>query len=371
MAEFTTLTTYAVNCPACGCDRVVKDGTQRGQQRYRCRVCNKKFRANGKAQGRRMDADLMGSAIRDFYNGISYKKIAEGIEKEYNIPEPSKATVFEWVRDYTAAAIKDMKDQKAQTSGHWVADEMYIDVGGQKVYNWNVMDSGTRYILAAHLSPKRDATAARAVMRKALAAADKPPETITTDKWRAYLRPIRELMPDAKHIQSQGLAAEINNNMSERVQGTYRDRIKTLRGLDNLDSGQRYLDGWTINYNLFKKHHSLGNRTPADKARVGAPFRKWADVVKGDAASLQPVKLETRLVAKPRGKKDGLPEIQPPKLAPCKRADNSFSPIPPDAFAAMPKAMRPAAPKAKGRTPKQYPVFQVRERTRRTSRRGH
>ena len=350
MTEFTTLTTYAVTCPVCESDRVVKDGTQRGQQRYRCKECQKKFRANGKAQGRRMDADLMGSAIRDFYNGISYKKIAEGIEKEYDIPEPSKATVYEWVRDYTEAATEEMKDHKAQTSGHWVADELYIDVGGKKVYCWNVMDSGTRYILASHLSPRRDATAARAVMRKALAAADKEPETVTTDKWRAYLRPIRELLPDAKHIKSEGLAAEINNNLSERLQGTYRDRTKTLRGLDNLESGQRYLDGWTINYNLFKKHHSLGNRTPGEKARVGAPFREWADVVKEGAASLRPVQRETRLVATPRGKKDGLPKIQPPEPALPKRAGNSFNPIPPDAFAAMPRAMRPAPPKAWART---------------------
>ena len=325
---------------------MVKDGTQRGQQRYRCRGCNKKFRANGKAKGRRMDSELMGSAIRDFYYGISYKKIAEGIEKVYDISEPSKATVYEWVRDYTDTAIEELKAHKAQTSGHWVADEMYIDVGGQKVYNWNVMDSGTRYILASHLSPNRDGTAAMAVMRKALAAADKPPKTITTDKWRAYLKPIRDLMPDAKHVQSEGLTAEVNNNMSERVQGTYRDRIKTLRGLDNLASGQRYLDGWTINYNLFKKHHSLGNETPVSRALGSPPFTEWADVVKGDAVSLRPVKQETRLATPPRGRKDELPKIQPPRLAPRKRADASFNPIPPDAFAALPRALRPKPPKA-------------------------
>ena len=45
-----------------------------------------------------MDAELMGAAIQDHYDGKSYKKIAEAIEKEYDIPEPSKATVYEWVR---------------------------------------------------------------------------------------------------------------------------------------------------------------------------------------------------------------------------------------------------------------------------------
>ena len=230
-----------------------------------------------------MDAELVGSAIRDYYSGKSYKQIAEGLVDEYDIPEPSKATIFEWVRDYTDLALKGMEDHKASTSGHWVADEMYVDVGGKTAYNWNVMDSETRYILASHLSPTRDARAARAVIRKAMENADTPPKSITTDKWRAYLKPIKDLAPEAKHIQSEGLTATVNNNQSERLQGTYRDREKTLRGLGSIESGQRYLNGWTLQYNLFRKHHSLKNGTPSEAARVNAPFKEWADVVKGDS----------------------------------------------------------------------------------------
>ena len=172
-----------------------------------------------------------------------------------------------------------MENHKAKTSGHWVAYEMAVDVGGKKVYNWNVMDSETRYIPATHLSPYRDAHAARAVMRKAALTADKPPETIATDKWRACIRPIKELMPEAKHIQSEGITADINN-LPERLQGTCRDRIKTLRGLDRVESGQRYLDEWTLNYNLFRKRHSLRNQTPGYRAKVNPSFTEWAGVVK-------------------------------------------------------------------------------------------
>ena len=83
MAEFTQTTTYEVHCPACECDRVIRVGVRNGQQRYQCKECSKKFRANGKATGRRMDAELMGSAIRDFYTGKSYKQICEGLRDEY------------------------------------------------------------------------------------------------------------------------------------------------------------------------------------------------------------------------------------------------------------------------------------------------
>ena len=297
MAQFSTTTIYSVNCPDCGSAHVVKDGKQSGQQRYLCRGCKKKFRANGKAQGRRMDAELMGSAIRDFYTGKSYKQIAEGLKDEYDIPEPSKATVYEWVRDYTIQAVDEMKDHKATTGGDWVADELQVDVGGKKAWLWNIMDSETRYVLATHLTPRRDAQAARVVLRKAAVAADKPPKTITTDKLRSYVKPIKDVLPEAKHLQSEGIAANINNNLSERLQGTFRDRIKTLRGLDSIESGQRYLDGWALTYNLFRGHESLRDKTPGKVAKVEAPFTEWADVVK-DGAALQPV-LRLRQDARP------------------------------------------------------------------------
>ena len=283
MAEFTetVTTTKTVNCPVCESGRVIKAGVQAGEQRYLCHACNIRFRAGSKALGRRVPADQMGAAIRMFYSGMSYKQIAENMEKMYDIPEPSKATIYEWVRDYTHVALKEMKDHKAHTGGHWVADEMQLTVGGKKYWNWNVMDADTRYILASHLTVERDAAAATAVMRKALAAADGPPDSITTDKLRSYLSAIKKVFPGAKHIQSEGIRAEVNNNLSERVQGTFRQRTKTLRGLDHKESGQLYLDGWVLTYNLFRDHEAMGGKPPGLAAEVNPPFTEWADVVRG------------------------------------------------------------------------------------------
>ena len=70
------------------------------------------------------------------------------------------------------------------------------------------MDAETRYILASHLTPRRDAQAARVVLRKAALAADKPPKTITTDKLRSYIQPIKDVLPEGRHIQSEGMRAD-------------------------------------------------------------------------------------------------------------------------------------------------------------------
>ena len=287
-----------------------------------------------------MDAEMMGSAIRDYYTGKSYKQIAEGLQEEYDLEkEPSKATIYEWVRDYTADAVGKMKDHKAKTGGDWVADELQVKVGGKKAWLWNVMDAETRYILASHLTPRRDAQAARVVMRKAALAADKP-KTITTDKLRSYNKAIKDVLPEGEHIQSEGMTAEINNNLSERLQGTFRDRIKTLRGLENVKTGQRYLDGWTLNYNLFRKHETLGNKTPGERAKVNPPFTEWADVVKAEAAPRRKV-ARVRPVSQPKSKLPRPKADRPDGKAKRKRGFRTPKPVYPKVRNGKPKRTLP------------------------------
>ncbi len=319
-SSYIETTRRVVKCPYCDSEKLAKWGTtSEGNQRYRCGSdsCKRTFLDTGTLNGRRMDPDMVGSAIRDYFTGKSYKQIAEGLQEEYDLKkEPSKATVFEWVRDYTDEALKQMEGHKAKTSGHWVADELELKVnktGKAKAYIWNVMDSKTRYLLASYLTPRRDAAAARVVLRKAALAADKPPKTIKTDRLRSYIKPIKDVFPEAKHIQSQGVHAEINNNLSERVQGTFRDRLKTLRQLDGIETGNHYLDGWMLNYNMFRKHEALDNRTPGEAAKVNPPFKEWADVVKAEAAprpKTARARPASQSIPKPRSPQ---PKIAPPK----------------------------------------------------------
>lgn len=361
MAEYTQTTTYRIDCPACGSSKVKKHGRQSGQQRYLCKECKKAFRANGKAPGQRMDAEMVGSAIRDFYTGKSYKQIAEGLADEYDIPEPSKTTVYEWVRDYTDLAVQEQDKHKAETGDHWVADETQVVVGGQKAWLWNVMDGKTRYILATHLTPDRDAKAARIVLRKALAASDKAPAYFFSDKLRSYQPALRDVLPTTKHYQSEGLTADINNNLSERLQGTFKDRIKTLRRMDNLETGQRYLDGWALTYNHFRGHESLHNDPPGKRAKSELPFTEWADVVKVGAAYPKVVDPDARLEMVEPVKRTELKPVDMKALPP-----SSAPAVKPSGVSRMPKARIPEPPtsprRKAGKSPKNHPYFRLRER---------
>ena len=172
-----------------------------------------------------------------------------------------------------------MQDYPADVGTLWVADEMQVKVGGKNLWHRNVMDVRTRCVLASRHTPNRDTRAAVAVMRKAAKAAQHPPKTIKTDRLGSYPTAVEDAFPDDKHVKSDGIRALINN-LSERLQGTYRQRTKTLRGLDNLESGQRYLDGWTLTHNLFRGHEGIDFQTPGEMASVNAPFTQWEDVGK-------------------------------------------------------------------------------------------
>ena len=284
MAEFVETSVRKVNCPYCHNDKVVKNGQNaNGKQTYRCKQCTKRFLHTGQVAGRHATAEQIGLAVRMYYGGTSYKQTAEIMANGHDMDEPSKETLYRWVTEYTKVAKDILADHPAHTSGKWVADEVQVRVGGEKYWLWNVMDAGTRYALAVHLSPNRDQRAAVAVMRKAMAAADAPPRSITTDKLGSYTGAIKAVFPDADHIQSEGLRERVNNNLSERLQGTIRDREKTLRGLDGLESGQRYFDGWQINYNVIREHEGIEFQTPAEMAGVNPPFTEWADVVRVEA----------------------------------------------------------------------------------------
>ena len=163
MAEFSI--TYNVTCPSCGDGQVIKKGQRNGNQRFGCKICGKWFRIN-KQEGRKFDAEQIGIAVRLYYSGVSYRQLAETFRDLYDIKLPSKRTFYRWVSEFTDKASYLLKDVVAKTGDKWVADEMYVKVGGRMLYHWNVMDAKTRFLLASHLDVNRNQAAAIKVFQK-------------------------------------------------------------------------------------------------------------------------------------------------------------------------------------------------------------
>ena len=214
-----------------------------------------------------------------YFDGLSYRRTAENIDLYFG-RETNAATVYRWVHGLTDKAGDVVKPMKVDTGKVWVADEIVVNVGGKNYWLFNVMDSESRFILAAYLSPVRTTRAAATALSMAREKSGTTPQEIKTDGLRSYREAVPRTFPTSmvKHVVSKGIRAEINNNLSERLQGTVRDRDKTLRALKKRESGQTYVDGLVLHYNYFRPHESLKGKRPAEAAGADLPFETWRDV---------------------------------------------------------------------------------------------
>ena len=241
----------------------------------RCKTC-------GGGSGRRhaMPHEV-GAGVDMYFDGLSYRRVADNIGEYFHQPT-TPMTILNWVRHLTDKARDMTADVKAHTGPEWVADEMQVRVGSEKMWLFNVMDARTRYVLAAYLTPERTTRAAQTTLAMARERSANAPERVKTDGLKSYREAVPRAFPQhpVKHVVSKGIRAQINNNLSERLQGTFRDRDKTLRGMKSRKSGQEYLDGLVIGYNHFRPHQGLDGRRPAQAADAEIPATTWADVAK-------------------------------------------------------------------------------------------
>ena len=141
-------------------------------------------------------------------------------------------------------------------------------------------------------------------------AAAHPPKRVRTDRLHAYKRAIKAVFDgdDVEHIQTDGLAAEVHNNLSERLQGTIKERDKVLRGFKRPGAAQEYLDGWMLDYNYFRPHHAIGGVTPASKAgqgvarNVAAKTRRVKNLRPLEIKGFKPQRRMGRPRTRPRGR---------------------------------------------------------------------
>ncbi len=220
-----------------------------------------------------------GAAVEMYFDGLSYRRTAGNMDQFFGRPT-NQMSVYSWVRDLSKRADEVLRPMKVDTGHVWVADEVVVRVGGKNYWLFNTMDTQTRLLLAAYLSPTRTTRAAATTLALARERSSNPPRQVKTDGLRSYQDAVPRAFPthQVRHVVSKGVKADINNNLSERLQGTIRDRDKTLRGLKARDTGQAYIDGLVTHYNYFRPHESLKGKKPAEAAGAELPFDTWEDV---------------------------------------------------------------------------------------------
>lgn len=256
----------------------MKNGQREGKQVYLCKPCRKTFTANGALPGRRVSPAIVADAMSAFYEGLSIRDVARRVDALHGF-RPSTATIYEWVAHYTRQAEDVVRGFKAETGPTWVADEMVIRADGRKLWLWSVMDARSRYVLATHVSEVRTIRDAEKLLRDAKARATNIPRKIITDGLAAYPEGIERVFGgDTRHEVAAGLRFKVNNNLIERLNGTWRERVKVMRGLDSPKSADLIVDGFRINYNHMRPHMGIGNKRPARVAGIPLVLEDWKTV---------------------------------------------------------------------------------------------
>jgi transposase-like protein len=266
-----------IKCKYCDEDGAVKFGTYKGVQRYWCKICKRKFKADDTTFHMKTDTNLVSSALNMYYEGMPIRAIRRHLLQEH-AQAPSTATIYEWIQKYTQYATDSIKEYHPNVGDIWIADETVLKIDGQQLWLWDIIDDKTRYLLATRLSRSRTTQDAQTLIDRAKKTAGKTPKLVITDKLPSYLDVAYG--KDVEHRQGGIARKEDNTQKIERFHGTLKQRTKVMRGLKNFETALDFADGWLVHYNYLRPHESLQDKTPAQASGITYPYLNWADIIR-------------------------------------------------------------------------------------------
>lgn len=275
-------TQLPVTCKHCHSQATVKFGTYKGEQRYFCKACQRKFADDGAIPKMKIPADKIASALGMYYGGMSFDALQTQFKQDHDL-ELSETTFWNWVKRFTHDAIKQSQNFKPVVGDEWIADETYMKLKGKNVYFWDIIDPKTNFLLASHVSFYRGAKDAKELMRLAEERAGKIPKIVRTDKLKSYIAGIEDAFgADTKHVQGGPFKVITSGESTaeiERFHKTLEQRTKVFQKYQNIQNIKLLTNGWLVYYNFFKQNEGVGNIPPAQAMSKVVPFKDWKDVV--------------------------------------------------------------------------------------------
>jgi IS6 family transposase len=181
-------------------------------------------------------------------------------------------SIYRWVQRFAPEIAEAAQARQHLIGDRWHVDETYVKVGGIWRYLFRAIDQFGQ-VIDVFLSPRRDAKAARLLLR----ASDRPtrisPVQVTTDRYRAYPRIIDDLLPAAFHD------TEVHaNNPIETDHGRLKARLGPMRRLKRDRTARVIVAGHAFVQNLRRGFYDLGIDVPP-AARLAEAFGELALVI--------------------------------------------------------------------------------------------
>ena len=146
----------------------------------------------------------------------------------------SRETVRKWANRFGRHFARCVKRDRPTAADKWHLDEVVIPIRGVKMWLWRAVD-GNGDVLDILGQPRRNAKAAKRFLRWLISQFGLP-RVLITDKLRSYVKPIRQLAPEADHRAHKGL-----NNRMEGSHRPTRKREKLMGRFKSLRQAQSFL----------------------------------------------------------------------------------------------------------------------------------
>jgi len=239
------------------------------------------------------NASLITAALDLYFKGLSLRSIADHLNQIHGL-HISHLTVYRWIKKYIRLIMRFARRLKPKLSETWHADEMRIRVNGKLRNLWNLMDHKTRYLIVVRITRRKGTREAERLLANGLRKITLKHLEIISDglnSYRGAVEDTRKKNPHCRirHHSDTGLSKQKSNNRLERLNGTTRERLKTMRGLDNDKSSKKFAEGYAAYYNLIRPHSALRGKTPSQAAKTWQPkgTNRWLSLIKDSAQSIR------------------------------------------------------------------------------------
>jgi transposase-like protein len=286
-----------MNCKYCDSENVVKNGSAKGVQVFKCKNCGHRFTEGSDFPKMRIASRIISSSIDFYFEGLSIRKISTQIEKLYGV-HVSNVSVWKWIMKYSALVSQYVETLTPHLLGIYHVDETAIKCKGVQKWFWEIIDEQTKFLVAGHLSGTRTTEDAVTLFERSIKVAKRKPISLYCDGLPAYVdgynKVFRTMRKDTRPelIQRVGIRAVHNQNAIERLHGTLKDRLKPTRGLKGEETVRTLLEGWVVHYNYVRKHQTI-KMTPAQASGLNVK-NDWHNLVK-DATKNEALKREKRI----------------------------------------------------------------------------
>jgi transposase-like protein len=273
-----------MKCKNCESENIVKNGTVKGVQVYKCKDCGHRFTEGSDFPRMRTESRIISSSIDFYFEGLSVRKIQTQIEKLFGV-NVSQVAVWKWIMKYSALVSQYVETLNPQLLGIYHVDETAIKCKGVQKWFWEIIDEQTKFLVAGHLSGSRTSEDAIKLFEKSVKVAKRKPVSIYCDGLPAYVDGYNKVFYTMRKdtrpelIRSVGIRNVHNQNAVERLHSTLKDRLKPTRGLKDEETVRTLLEGWVVHYNYVRKHQTLKGKTPAQASGLNVK-NDWYDLVK-------------------------------------------------------------------------------------------